>query len=157
MFRTIERYEENGLGLPYPVVLINAAEEEINDQGERVGVSIPDLEELVAVIAISRALHPRKLHGLEVRFIRHALGFTAKEFAANLVLDAATLSRWENGKQDVGGWADKQVRYAAVVGLQDRALGLSCDPKDLVNLRVVDCGAEAWRSIEIVRQQVEVP
>ena len=151
MSLTIERYEESGLGLPYPVVLVNVAQEDRDSAGKRVGVSIPNMEELVAVVAISRALHPYKLHGSEVRFIRQALGMTAKEFAAALAMDAATLSRWENGKQDVGGWADKQVRFAAIVGLLERAPGLTCDQKDLFNLRIQHRPDGVWPEIVVVK------
>jgi len=152
MFRTLPRHEEDGLGLPYPIVLIDAAEEEIDDAtGERVGISIPDTEELAAAVAIARVLHPLQLDGREVRFIRRAIGMPAKEFAEALHLDPATFSRWENNKQTVGGWADSQVRMAAVIALAGRAPGLSVDPKEVIGLRIRQRCENEWPMIEMHR------
>ena len=155
MFRTIARFEENGLGLPYPVVLINAAEEELDEKtGERVGISVPDLEGLVAALAVARALHPIQLHGSEVRFIRKALGMSARDMASALTLDPATFSRWENGKQPVGEWADKQVRTFAVLLLRDRVPGLSRELTDIVALKIRHWEEGDWPRIEMRRVHV---
>jgi hypothetical protein len=132
MFRTITRYEEDGLGLPYPVVLIDSAEEETDASGAVVGVSVPDLEGLAAAVVVARCLNPLQLAGEEVRFIRDVLDMTARDLAEALGLDHATLSRWENGKQAVGGWADRQVRYVTLLMLHDRVPGLHVDPKDAI-------------------------
>ena len=152
MFRTLPRHEEDGLGLPYPVVLIDGAEEEIDERtGERVGIFVPGMESLVAAIAVARALHPLQLHGSEVRFIRRVIGMPAKEFAEALGMDPATLSRWENGRQTVGEWADKEVRMAAVILLADRVPGLGIDRKEVVGLRVVPRTEDDWPTIEMRR------
>jgi len=135
MFRTIDRYEDTSLGLPYPVVLFDSAEEEIDDAtGERIGISVPHVEGLVAAIAVARALCPIQLEGAEVKFVRRAIGLSGKDFAEGLGLDPATLSRWENGKQEVGAWADKQVRMAAVISLGDHVPALKLDQKAIVSL-----------------------
>ena len=152
MFRTIPRHEEDGLGLPYPVVLIDGAEEEIDDAtGEPVGISIPDMEELVAAVALARVLHPLQLDGREVRFIRHAIGIQAKDFARALDMAPETFSRWENGKQELGGWADMGARMAAVIHLRDRAPGLSLDTKDVTGLRIRRRAEGEWPTIEVRR------
>ena len=136
MFRTIERFEETGLGLPYPVILLHSAEEEVDETtGIAIGVSVPELENLVASVALTRALDPMQLCGEEVRFIRHAIGMSATALADALTLDKATFSRWENGKQEVGEWADKQVRQIAVIELGPQVPCLSVNPQDIVRLR----------------------
>lgn len=137
MYRTLESYEDRSLGLPYPVVLFNGVEEEIDDAtGERVGVSVPYLEDLVATVAIARVLHPLQLDGAEVKFIRRVIGKSAKEFAANLEIAPETYSRWENGKQTVGAWADKQVRLAAIVMLRKKVARVNVDAAAVVNMRI---------------------
>jgi DNA-binding transcriptional regulator YiaG len=137
MFRTLARYDDSSLGLPYPVTLLHGAEEEIDDQtGTRIGISIPHLEDLMATLAISRILLPIQLDGAEVKFIRRVIGKPAKDFAASLEMAPETYSRWENGKQVVGGWADRQVRLAALILLGDKAARVSCDPKSVVDLRI---------------------
>src|SRR5208283_4485392 len=101
MTHTLDRYEERLLGLPYPVVLLNAAEEITDpDTGEVLGVAVPHAEELATAVE----------------------------------MDPATLSRWEHGKQPVGEWADKALRMAAVLRLQDRAPGFSHNPSDVVSI-----------------------
>ena len=137
MFRTIERYEDRSLGLPYPVVLLNGVEEEIDDEsGERVGISIPHLEDLMATVVIARVLHPLQLEGGEVKFIRRVLGHSAKDFAGVLGIAPETYSRWENGKQTVGAWADKQVRMAAVILLREKIIRAGADAEAVIGLQI---------------------
>lgn len=151
MFRTLPLYEETDLGLPYPITLNDGVEEEIDDEtGERVGVSIPALEQLAAAVAVARALNPLQLDGREVRFIRRVIGMPAKDLAEALEMDAATLSRWENNKHPVGAWADKQVRMAAVIMLRDRVPHISLNPADVVTLRVRSRQGDQWPTIRMV-------
>ena len=137
MLRVISRHEERGLGLPYPVVLLNAAEEVMNDQGERVGVRIPDLEGLAAAVAVVRCLHPLQLSGQEVRFIRRVLGFTQKELADSLEVSAPeTISRWENGAYS-GGYTEKLLRTITLIKLKARTPGVSAHHDVIVGLRLI--------------------
>ena len=159
MFKRIEHYEERGLGLPYPVLLMGAAEEELDEDGERVGVRIPDLEGLAAVVALARCLWPYDLAGSEVRFIRRVLGYTQKELAGRLEMRPETLSRWENRKEEdedrpVGEWADKSLRMLAAIELSKRAPGSAVDPSDITALRIRLRDANAWPTI--VAEQVRV-
>ena len=74
MFKVLETYEEDGLGLPYAVTLVNAAEVEIDDDTEEVlGVSVPDMEGLAAAVAMARALLPAGLLPAEVKFFTTVL------------------------------------------------------------------------------------
>lgn len=144
------------MGLPYPVVLHDAAEEVTHPKtGQVLGVAIPDSEEMAAAVALSLCFMPIRLLGAEVRFIRRVLGMTGQELAAAVEMDSATLSRWENGKQDVGGWADKAVRMAAVLKLQDRAPGSSLRPEDVVTLRLAPRPPEMHPTIEVRRVRSE--
>jgi len=135
MFRTITQHEETALGLPYAVILENAAQEILDDDGSVLGVHIPNMENLVATIAAVRCLMPERLRGNEVRFIRKVIGKGAKEFAEDLEMDPSTYSRWENEKQTVGGWADKQVRQMTILLLAGRIAHLKIDPNIVVSLR----------------------
>ncbi|GBQ17119.1 hypothetical protein CFR78_15720 [Komagataeibacter rhaeticus] len=135
MFRTLPSYEEDGLGLPYAVTLINAAEEEIDETtGEVIGVSVPDMEGLAAAVAMARVLIPTGLLPREIRFLRDVLGLSSGAMAKILMMDPATYSRWENGKQQVGQWADKQMRMVVVTTLRDRFPHFSVDPKTVTSL-----------------------
>jgi DNA-binding transcriptional regulator YiaG len=136
MTHVLDRYEERLMGLPYPVVLLDAAEEITHPKsGEVLGIAIPDAEELAASVALALCFMPVRLTGAEVRFVRRVMDMAGQELAAAVEMDPATLSRWETGKQDIGAWADKAVRMAAVLRLQDRAPGSHLRPEDVVTLR----------------------
>lgn len=136
MTHVLDRHEETLTGLPYPVTLFDVAREVTHPRtGEVLGVAVPESEELAAAVALALCFMPARLLGTEVRFIRRVLGMTGQELAAAVEMDPATLSRWEHGKQEVGAWADKAVRMAAVLRLQDRAPGSSLRPEDVVSLR----------------------
>lgn len=142
MFKVLETYEEDGLGLPYAVTLVNAAEAEIDDDtGEVLGVSVPDIEGLAAAVAMARVLLPAGLLSEEIKFFRTVLDMKSKDMANVLAMDPATYSRWENGKQEVGQWADKQMRFAVVTALRDRFPHFSVDPKSLVTMQPI----KAWK------------
>jgi DNA-binding transcriptional regulator YiaG len=156
MTHTLDRYEENLLGLPYPIVLLNAAEEITHPKtGETLGIAIPDAEELAAAVALALCFMPVRLTGAEVRFIRRVMGMTGQDLAAAVEMDAATLSRWEHDKQDIGGWADKAFRMAAVLKLQDHAPGSSLRPEDIVPLRLLPRPASTHPIITVHRTHSE--
>ena len=155
MRRVLPRYEERGLGLPYPVVLINAAEEYTDAAGNVLGVSVPYLEGLAAAVAVARAFLPVELTGSEVRFMRKVIGMSAKDFAEALKLDPASLSRWENNKQTLGGWAESQVRLATVAILAQRMPSLKPDMEKL--FRMVPRKREEGEAWPLFEMRLETP
>lgn len=156
MTRILERYEDRLMGLPYPIMLLDAAEEVTHPRtGRVIGVAIPNAEELAAAVALALCFMPVRLIGAEVRFIRRVLDMTGQEFAAAVEMDPATLSRWENGKQEVGAWADKAVRMAAVLQLQDRAPGSHLQPADIVSLRFLLRVPGSYPHIQVRRMRIE--
>ncbi|MCX2560589.1 hypothetical protein OQ252_04115 [Acetobacter farinalis] len=158
MFRTLPSYEEDGLGLPYAVTLVDAAEEEVDDTtGEVIGISVPDMEGLAAAVAMARVLIPVGLLPQEVRFLRDVLDMRSAEMAKALSMDASTYSRWENGKQTVGQWADKQMRLVVVTVLQGRFPHFSVDPKTVVSLMPVEAHiGQPYPRIRMIRRPASV-
>jgi DNA-binding transcriptional regulator YiaG len=161
MIRTLERYEENGFGLPYPVILENAAEEVLDDAGNRLGIRVPNLEGLAATVAVVRCLSPRQLCGREVRFIRRVLGLTQRELADQLEIKSdQTISRWEKDVEGaVGGYVEKLLRSLTLIQLHDHASAVSADPKAIANLTIVKSRAKTWQPMiaHIVRKQRKQP
>jgi YgiT-type zinc finger domain-containing protein len=72
---------------------------------------IPRILDLHGVIAREIALQPMPLRGQDMRFLRKQLGMRAKEWAGLLRVDAATLSRSENGARQIGPQSDLLVRF----------------------------------------------
>lgn len=74
-------------------------------------VAIPRIKILHATLSRAIALKPIALSGAEIRFLRKQLRMKAKDFAEYLLVDASTLSRWENEEQEPGRQADNLIRY----------------------------------------------
>jgi transcriptional regulator with XRE-family HTH domain len=72
---------------------------------------IPRIEELHGLISETLIKKPTALKGEEIKFLRKQAGLPAKEFAALLVMDAAHLSRVENGHTShLGPQSDRLAR-----------------------------------------------
>lgn len=99
-------YVESGLTNVY----LENIELRICDSCKAVSPRIPRINELHATIGRAIALQQVPLAGKEVRFLRQHLGLKAREWAALLRLDAATLSRWENSEQQIGAQSDALLR-----------------------------------------------
>jgi len=55
------------------------------------------------------------------------------------------------GKQEVGGWADKAIRMAAILRLQDRAPASSLRPEDIVSVENRETVVLGGRAVSFVR------
>ena len=82
--------------------------------------SIPRITDLHSAIARVIALQETQLRGRDVRFLSKQLGLRAKEWAALIKVDAATLSRWENGDQQIGAQSDLLVRFLFIRLTEER-------------------------------------
>ena len=103
-----------------PVTLFDAVQED--DDGN---LEIPNLDMLLATVAVARALTPIQLVGAELRFFRHVLHLTGAEFARAIDLsDKTVVSRWENGKTRPGGYTEKIIRQLILNLLGSRAPGI---------------------------------
>jgi len=117
------KHEDKRLGLPgVRIMLYNAVTLERCALCKRVeSVTVSDLEGLIAAVAVSRVLHPAKLNGGEILFLRKALELTGKELAALLEANEQTVSRWENDVDPIGPQSEKLLRRLVGDRLSDRA------------------------------------
>ncbi|MEX2632128.1 MAG: helix-turn-helix domain-containing protein [Tistlia sp.] len=133
--RVLPSYTEDLLGMP--VVLRNAAIQETDpDTGEET-IEIPDMEGLVAAMAMARCLLPLRLSGAEVRFLRKALELTQKEFSDHLEVSAETVSRWESEAQPMGGFSEKLLRHFVCGEMQERAPAIDFEPSMINHMRIM--------------------
>ena len=152
-------YEDDLIGIGVPVRLVDSVIEERCDEcGVVVGREIPDFDGLVAAVAVSRALHPLKLRGEELRFLRKALEVSAKELAEIIGVTQETMSRWENNRDPITPAMEKLIRFMVVVYLGDKAPAIDFDPKDVADMRIVsvcrDC-AKPQMCFERVKVRVK--
>jgi len=90
---------------------------------EACGTATPRIRRILdlhATIARAVALKPGPLSGAEIRFLRKQLGLKAREWAVLLRIDQATLSRWENGVQQIGPQADTLIRLLYLRVFEER-------------------------------------
>jgi transcriptional regulator with XRE-family HTH domain len=120
--KLVSSYEATGLGAPFKVILEDAVKEQTCSLcGKTLGTYIPDMEGLFHAVVFSRALEPRKLSGAEVRFMRHAMGWKAKDLAKHLGVSAEHLSRCESGVKVMAPATEKLFRLYSVLRTPDKA------------------------------------
>ncbi len=135
--RILREYSTDALGLSNVTLVDIAQELYCRNCGERLGVSYPNLDEIVAALALARAHNSQKFGGAEVRFMRKALGWSTRELAARLGVREETVSRWEHDREAIGPSSEKLLRLMAVELLAENAPGVEADRRRiLVDMRI---------------------
>ncbi len=83
--------------------------------GDRQAV-IPRIEELHKQIALHISTQKSRLSPEEIRFLRKYLGWSGADFSRKFDVAAETVSRWENGSQDIGPMAETLLRMWVALG-----------------------------------------
>ena len=118
--------------LGVPVTLIDAVEER-----EDGSVRFPNLDMLLATVAVVRVLQPIQLVGTELRFLRSVLELTGAEFAEAIDLsDKSVVSRWENDKVRPGGFTEKVVRQLVLNLLGSLAPGIEIPENAIPGMKI---------------------
>jgi DNA-binding transcriptional regulator YiaG len=103
------------LNAPFRVLLSNSARAILDGEGNVQEVFIPDPEGLVKAVAQSRVLHPHKLNGADLRFLRSALQLKSKELAKRIAVTAEHMSRWERGEKPLSPQSEMLIRIFTYV------------------------------------------
>ena len=115
-----------------PVTLLDTVRED--DDGN---LEIPNLDMLLATVAVARVLAPIQMVGPELRFLRHVLHLTGAELARAIDLsDKTVVSRWENGKTRPGGYTEKIIRQLILNMLGPRAPGIEIPKNAIPGMRI---------------------
>ncbi len=132
--RKVKKYDAT-LELGVPVTLIDAVLED-----EDGSVEIPDLDVLLASVAVARALVPVQMVGAELRFLRHVLHLTGAEFADAIDLsNKSVVSRWENDRARAAALRERDALASSVVSRweNDRARAAALKERDALASSVV--------------------
>jgi len=130
--RIVPEFEHAAIGLP-GVVLKNAVEQfYCTACGTADSVHFPNIDGLMAAIALARVKQNTKLAGPDIRFLRKALELNQQELAKLLAVRNETVSRWETGHQPIEPSTEKLLRTVVAIELSDRAPGIEVDFKQLV-------------------------
>lgn len=107
-------FEAQYLGAPFKVVLHEAVTVVHAEDGSILKYTIPDPDGLYRSIAFKRLVHPRKLSGEDVRFLRKALGIRQKQLAEKIEVSPEHLSRCEKGVHPLSPTSEKLLRVYAL-------------------------------------------
>lgn len=123
------RYVESGLDN----VFLEDVEVEACGCGE--AVLLRALPTLHRVIAMCFSYKPARLRGREIRFIRSVLGMNSSSYATTVGVRPETLSRIENGREEVSAARDKLIRMRTALELMEhRAFEHAFDLEKLIEL-----------------------
>lgn len=111
----VPEYVADKLGAPFQIVLSKSVRQEVNADGEIVKTTIPNPRGLLHQVAITRLIHPRKLTGKDIKFVRKALSIKAKELADMISVSAEHLSRCEADKAVLSPGIEKFLRLSVLV------------------------------------------
>src|SRR5579864_6703873 len=98
------------IGTPFKVFLSNGVEEKLDKNTGKIMTEIVDLPGLIASILESRVLHPRKLSGDDLKYIRSALHMRSAEVASVLDVSPEHYSRCEAGTKTLSPSGEKFFR-----------------------------------------------
>ncbi len=114
----LDRHEETHLGLHYPVILHNIAEQATVD-GVVVGIAVPNSEYIAQLVAASLCFLPCRLTAQEYRFLRRVIGMSVETLAARLAIQPDLLRDLErfDGVDILAGF-DTYIRLAVGALLQ---------------------------------------
>jgi len=126
-------YEDRLAGIP--AILINSAIEATTDGVT--GVIVPDPEGLQIAVAVARVTVPMKLTGPEIRVLRKTMGIQARELAGHLDVTPETLSRWENGREQIATNPERLLRIRVFQCLRYKAPGVVAKTEDILNMKIV--------------------
>lgn len=104
----LPEYAVDNLGTSFKVILVGSAQCCQGENGRE--IYIPDYQGLIKKIAVSRAAHPMKLKGDDIRFLRKNLGLRGKELAEKLDITPEHLSRCESGDKTLSSNSEKVLR-----------------------------------------------
>ena len=129
--RIQKRFVYEGFG--FPVLLLNAPMVKVR------GVWTPDLNynELAQGILETMAVHPARLSGSEIRFVRLYFEKTLKKFAERFGVTHPAVKKWEQTKLKPAkmGWStEKDVRLFILESLGKRPVCLGEVSKPLYHL-----------------------
>lgn len=124
--RVVPSYDVDTLGAPFKVTLIESVRLSVDPKTGKEMVEIPDVVGLIAAVVRTRVIHPRKLNGDEIKFIRNALCIRAKVLAEFLDMSPEHLSRCEAGTKVMSPVSERMLRLFAYLATFYK------DPEELI-------------------------
>lgn len=106
-------FKDDAIGLPY-VTLENIEQRRCPKCGET-EIVIPNPDKLHRALAHYVAVKAGSLLPVEIRYLRKWLGWSGADFAKHFEVNPETVSRWENGKKNMGPVAERLLRVFVMI------------------------------------------
>lgn len=136
------------LGLDRVVLVDGAVRADVCGKcGDITNVVIPDLPGLIAAAALSRVKMPFKLSGRDIKFLRKAMGMSAKDLGELLEVTQETMSRWENDKLPIGPTNEKLLRLIVVLKLESKAEAIDANKEQIATMKIQAAADAAERPV----------
>lgn len=137
--KLVSTYDATGLGAPFKVILEGAVKVSVcTSCTAKLATYIPDMEGLFHAVVFARSLEPRKISGAEIKFMRKAMNWKAKEIAKHLGITAEYLSRCEAGDKVFSETTEKLFRVYALLRTPDKSALAEIDLTALFDLIKID-------------------
>lgn len=129
-------YEDKLLGIPGVHIRNTVVREFCPKCRHDQSIIIPNLQGLIAAVAVHRIGLPLKLSPAEIVFLRKACEWPAKVLAAKVEVRPETVSRWENGWETMSPQSEKLFRLIVGNKLYSAAPAVAFDPQAISNMRL---------------------
>ena len=136
------------LGTPFKVFLSGGVTVKVNKITKREVTEITDLPGLLAAVVKSRVMHPRKLSGDDLKYIRSALALKSSDVAKALDMSPEHYSRCENAAKALSSAAEKSYRMFVF-------LAASCKDKSLNEMSKEELAKEITLAPEKAKKALE--
>jgi DNA-binding transcriptional regulator YiaG len=134
--RPIQRYSARDIGIDGVVVLDAVKRVICQGCNEVLEIVIPNMGELIAAAALTRASTPVKLNGKEIRFLRRALAWKSVELAKRLGVEPETVSRWESDRLPMAPNHERLLRLWIIENLAEVAPGVPVSAKEILAMEI---------------------
>ena len=152
----LDRYEENLMGLPYPVILTNIAETitMMTDDQDVVCTSVPNAEQIALFVAGILCFIPVRLLESEVRMMRRAVGMSMEELGFAIGLHAEKLTQWESGLDHIGFEDDMAIRQTIATRINEQLPGMHINSAHISQIVLFPRSFDAYPLIEVHNSNV---
>jgi DNA-binding transcriptional regulator YiaG len=148
----LEEHEYLGLGIP--VVIARSAIRTKCEDCENSSITVPNVEGLAAVVAITRVLDEARITPEEIVFLRKTIKLKARELAHILNVSPETLSRQEHGKIVLSPPLEFTLRMCVINSLRDHANNMDIDPLLIAKMATAGSHSRHIQAAETLFSQI---
>lgn len=138
----LSEFTVDDLGASFKVVLINSVTCYEREEGRE--FFIPDYQGLIKKVAVTRAAHPAKLMGADIKFLRKSLGLRSRDLASKLDISPEHFSRCESGDKVLSPNSEKVLRSLVI-----------CEAVYVAQKAIQDCGIEMAAALDTISKLLD--